>query len=102
MSHQHNLALMMNVDWFQPFKHSPYSVGVIYLALTNLPRGERYQRENIIVVGIIPGPGEPSSLNPYLVPLVSELKELWESGRLSFWLTKDAREIFCCSLASSL
>lgn len=29
---------------------------------------------------IIPGPGEPSSLNPYLVPLISELKELWEDG----------------------
>ena len=80
MSHQRNLALMMNVDWFQPFKHSPYSVGVIYLALMNLPRGHRYKRENIIVVGIIPGPSEPSSLNPYLVPLVSELKELWEDG----------------------
>ena len=26
------------------------------------------------------GPGQPSSLNPYLVPLVSELKELWEDG----------------------
>ena len=80
MSHQRNVAFMMNVDWFQPFKHSPYSVGVIYLDLMNLPRGERYKRENIIVVGIIPGPGEPSSLNPYLVPLVSELKELWEDG----------------------
>ncbi|KAL9978767.1 hypothetical protein ACROYT_G016322 [Oculina patagonica] len=64
----------------KPFKHSPYSVGVIYLALMNLPRGERYKRENIIVVGIIPGPSEPSSLNPYLVPLVLELKELWEDG----------------------
>lgn len=32
MSHPWNLALMMNVDWFQPFKHSSYSVGVIYLA----------------------------------------------------------------------
>lgn len=80
MSHQRNIALMMNVDWFQPFKHSPYSVGVIYLAFMNLPRGERYRRENIIVVGIIPGPGEPSSLNPYLVPVVSELNELWEDG----------------------
>ena len=26
MSHERNLALMINVDWFQPFKHSPYSV----------------------------------------------------------------------------
>ena len=80
MSHERNLGLMMNVDWFQPFKHSPYSVGVIYLAIMNLPRAERFKRENIIVVGIIPGPGEPSSLNPFLVLVVTELNELWEHG----------------------
>ena len=28
----------------------------------NLPRGERFKRENITVIGIIPGPGGPSSL----------------------------------------
>ena len=33
-----NFALMMNVDWFQPFRHSPYSIGAIYLAILNLPR----------------------------------------------------------------
>ena len=27
----HNLALMLNIDWFCPYKHSPYSVGAIYL-----------------------------------------------------------------------
>ena len=80
MSHERNLALMMNLDWFQPFKHSPYSVGVIYLAIMNLPRAERFTRENIIVVGILPGPGEPSSLNPFLIPVVSELKEIWSDG----------------------
>ena len=79
-SYRRNLALMMNVDWFQPFKHSPYSVGVIYLAVMNLPRAERFKRRNIIVVRILPGPGEPSSLNPFLVPVVTELKELWKTG----------------------
>ena len=39
----------------------------------NLPRAERFKRENIIVVGILPGLGEPSSLNLFLVPVVSEL-----------------------------
>ena len=80
MSHQQNLALMMNVDWFQPFKHLPYSVGVIYLALMNLPRGERFKRENVIIAGIIPGRGKPQSLNPFLVPVVGELNELWKNG----------------------
>lgn len=31
LAETNNFALMMNVDWCQPFKHSPYSVGVIYL-----------------------------------------------------------------------
>ena len=35
---QYNLALMLNVDWFQPFKHSSYSLGVIYLVILNLPK----------------------------------------------------------------
>ena len=33
-----NLLLMLNIDWFQPFQHTQYSVGVIYLVIQNLPR----------------------------------------------------------------
>ena len=54
-----NLGFMMNVDWFQPYKHRTYSLGVIYLAIMNLPRSVRFKRDNIIVVGLIPGPSEP-------------------------------------------
>ena len=39
----HNYALILNVDWFQPFEHFTYSVGVIYLAILNLPRSVRYK-----------------------------------------------------------
>ena len=35
------LAMMLNVDWFQPFKLVRYSVGVLYLVIMNLPRHER-------------------------------------------------------------
>lgn len=55
----HNVGLSLNVDWFRPFKHSPYSVGVIYLSIMNLPRELRFQWENVMVYGIIPGPTEP-------------------------------------------
>ena len=76
-----NYGFMLNVDWFQPFKHSPYSVGAIYLVLLNLPRSVRLKKENIFIVGIIPGPHEPSlSINTYLKPLVDELEELWKDG----------------------
>ena len=72
---------MLNVDWMQPFDHTPYSLGVLYLVLMNLPRSERFKRENIFLVGIIPGPNEPrNNINSYLSPLVDELIELWEVG----------------------
>ena len=78
LSSINSLGLMLNVDWFQPHKHSPGSVGVIYLVLLNLPRHERYKLENVIIVGIIPGPSEPKlTANTFLKLLVEELQELW-------------------------
>lgn len=72
------LGILINVDWFQPFKHVSYSVGVIYAVIINLPRSIRYANENIIIIGIIPGPKEPKKhINSYLGPFVSELLELF-------------------------
>ena len=72
-------GLMLNVDWFQPFKHrNDVSVGVIYLVIMNLPRKLRFLRENVILVGVIPAfKKEPESLNYFLEPLVDELQALW-------------------------
>lgn len=75
-----HLAFLINVDWFQPYKRRSTSIGAIYLTLLNLPREERYKRENIIVVGIIPSlgdGGEPPSLNMLIEPLVEDLKRLF-------------------------
>ena len=38
LSEPHNYALALNIDWFQPFTHTQYSVSVIYLVIMNLPR----------------------------------------------------------------
>ncbi len=73
-----NYAFQLNVDWFNPFKHTKYSEGAIYLSVLNLPRAERYLQDNIILVGVIPGPKEPSlHMNSFLTPLVEDLKSLW-------------------------
>ena len=41
----------------------------------------RYRMENIIIVGIIPGPKEPKKhMNSFLSSLVCELQEAWETG----------------------
>ena len=62
---------MLNIDWFQPYALLEYSVGAIYLAIMNLPYEQRFKRENIILLGTIPGPTEPcKDLNQYLHPLV--------------------------------
>ena len=71
-----SLAFILNIDWFNPYKHV---VGVIYLVIANLPCSERYKLENIIIVGIIPGPNEPKKhMNSFLKPMVDELLDLWE------------------------
>ena len=60
------IALLLNVDWFQSYKHISYSVCAIYLTILNLPRQLRYCRKHTIVVGIIPGPYEPKlHMNSY-------------------------------------
>ena len=72
------LTFALNVDWFQPYTHTNSSVGVIYMTVLNLPRHLRYKRENIILIGIIPGPHEPKyTINSFLKPLVDELLQLW-------------------------
>ena len=74
-----SLGFILNIDWFNPYKHVEYSVGVIYLVIGNLPRSERYKLENIIIVGVIPGPSEPRKhMNMFLKPMVDELIDLWD------------------------
>lgn len=75
-----NLALLLSLDFVNPFgkgSSSRYSVGVLSAVILNLPRTERYRRENVLVLGVIPGPREPSlHINGYLEPIVRDLLEL--------------------------
>ena len=73
-----NLGGIFNIDWFQPFKNSEHSIGALYFVLQNLPREIRFRNENVLLVGLIPGPKEPQiNVNTYLKPLVNELLQLW-------------------------
>ena len=78
LSQPNNYSVMINVDWFQPFKRRrDVSVGVMYLVFMNLPRHLRFKTENIILLGIIPAmKKEPESLNQFLKPVIDELKFL--------------------------
>ena len=55
LASKNSIGVMLNIDWFQPFKHRQYSVGVLYLAVMNLPRAIRYKRENVLLIGLMSG-----------------------------------------------
>ena len=61
-------------------KQGRYSVGAIYLTVSNNPHSKRYLREETFLLAILPGPTEPSleELNHVLDIFVPELKELYE------------------------
>lgn len=76
----------INMDGFNPFTNKQngkqVSCGAIYMVCLNLPPHLRYQPENTFLVGVIPGPREPSmtQMNSILRPLVDVLAELWDVG----------------------
>ena len=75
-----NIGIMLNLDWFNPFKHASYSIGAIYAVCLNLPRTERFKEKNVILVGIIPHMKHEPATNTFLEPLVKESQESWYDG----------------------
>ena len=68
------IDLLLNIDWFKPFKRSEYKVSAIMISVLNLPRQERCKTKWTMIVGAIPGPSEPKgNINTFLAPLVDDL-----------------------------
>ena len=61
------LSLTLNVDWFQPYDHLKDSIGAMYLII-NLLRHMQFKQQNVLLVGMIPGPSEPRNINAFLSP----------------------------------
>ena len=79
LSSPYTYGLILNLDWFQPYEHLSYSVGIIYLSVLNLPSHIRYKQANMIIVGVLPGPREPKlTVNTYIEPLVNDLLQFWD------------------------
>ncbi|GBC46382.2 uncharacterized protein LOC107584155 isoform X2 [Rhizophagus irregularis DAOM 181602=DAOM 197198] len=93
-----NLGIMINLDWFQPFNLSAYSFGVIYGVICNLPRDIRFKQENMLYLGLLPGPEEIKlhKINHFLSPIVDELLEFWDGVDLPSG-KKIRMAVICCS-----
>jgi hypothetical protein len=76
------IALQLFVDWYQKHNQGHHSVGLIWACVLNLPREERYELHNMILVGVLPGPGETSyaQLQGALQIFTEELRQLWRMG----------------------
>jgi hypothetical protein len=74
------------VDWFNPLGNKQagkvVSSGVIFMVCLNLPLRIRYKRENVFLVGVMPGPKAPrlQQVNHFLEILVKELLDFWACG----------------------
>lgn len=98
-----NLLAMFNIDWFQPFDKSEHSVGALYMVLLNLPREIRFKKENVLLIGLIPGPKEPvRDVNSYLTPLVNELLSFWKGVYLNTNGDATLYRLALCCIASDL
>ena len=51
-----HLGIMINLDWFQPFKSTVYSCEAIYGVICNLPRDIRFKRENMLTLALLRDP----------------------------------------------
>ncbi|XP_074360953.1 uncharacterized protein LOC141701189 [Apium graveolens] len=78
-----NVSLGVASDGFNPYRsmNLSHSTWPIVLVNYNLPPWLCMKQENLILSTLISGPDSPkNSIDVFMQPLISELKELWEVG----------------------
>src|SRR5204862_2915249 len=95
-----HLGIMINLDWFQPFKSAVYSCGAIYGVICNLPHDIRFKRENMLTLALLLGPNKVKldKINHYLAPIIDELLELWDGFNLPTAGKNVRLAVICCSM----
>ena len=72
------------------------------MTIMNLPRNLRNKPENLLLVGIFPGPSEPTNINGFLKPLVDELEEFWIGKELEIYGCSSKKNVRCALLCASV
>ena len=80
------LLWSLSIDWFDPWGNKAVgkstSTSPIAMACLNLPPSLCYKLENLFLVGIIPGPKEPSveEVGHFIEPIMDMLDRSWRDG----------------------
>lgn len=83
-----DVALGLSTDGFGIFSRGQATCWPLILFNYNLPPKIRFHIDNIIPIGIIPGPNKPAIPDSFLVPLVEELFQLSRGVQAYDVLTK--------------
>ena len=75
-SDHRDIALGFATDGFAPFKRRKHTAWILLVFNYNLPPEQHFQKDNILCIGIIPGPKKPWNADSFIHPLVRELLEL--------------------------
>jgi hypothetical protein len=67
-----DIALGLATDGFAPFKKRKYTAWILLVFNYNLPPEERFNKDNIFCLGIVPGPKKPVDMDSFLFPAVEE------------------------------
>ncbi|XP_023752225.2 uncharacterized protein LOC111900576 [Lactuca sativa] len=82
-SEPRNVRLGLSADRFNPFGNmcNPHSTWPVILTIYNLPPWLCMKESSFVLTFLIPGPKAPGKdMDVFLIPLVEELKHLWNSG----------------------
>jgi hypothetical protein len=71
-----DLALGLSTDGFAPFKKRKSTAWPLIIFNYNLPPDIRFHLNNILALGVIPGPRKPHDADSFLWPLLKELYKL--------------------------
>jgi len=71
-----DIVLGFATNGFAPFKKQKQTMWILLVFNYNLPPDQCFQQDNILCVGIIPGPKKPWDADLFIYPLVQELLKL--------------------------
>lgn len=71
-----DIALGLSTDGYGIFGHGHATAWPLILFNYNLPPEVRFHSDNLLALGVIPGPNKPADMDSFLIPLVEELFQL--------------------------